>query len=240
MAKLPEFAPRLDILPEAQRLLWPELRPAANLGFALYGGTAIALRLGHRASVDFDFFCESPLDRAALLQSMPFLAAARILQERSDTLTFLVTPEMTSSETVKLSFFGSITLGRVGIPQWTNDGVAQIASREDLLGTKLKVVLQRVEAKDYLDIAAILGSGTPLTIGLGSARALFGPAFQPSECLKALVYFEGGDLNVLTPDVRDSLIASVKDVDDIPQISVLDRHLTVQSASSRPGPKNLE
>jgi hypothetical protein len=224
---MPELSPRLDVLPNAQRLLWPNLKPAARLGFALYGGTAIALRLGHRASVDFDFFCETPLDRIALFESMPFLAEARVLQDRPDTLTFLVKPETTSSDGVKLSFFGSITLGRVGIPQWTNGSVAQVASPEDLLGTKLKVVQQRIEAKDYLDIVAILESGTSLALGLGSACSLFGPAFQPSECLKALVYFEGGDLEALTPDVKRRLIASVKNVDDIPQIPVLDRRLTL-------------
>ncbi len=162
---------------------------------------------------------------------MPFLAAAQVLQDRPDTLTFLVKPEDTPSDTVKLSFFGSITLGRVGIPQWTNDSVAQIASREDLLGTKLKVFLQRIESKDYLDIAAILQSGTSLAVGLGSACALFGPAFQPSECLKALVYFEGGDLDVLPADVRRQLIASVKDVDDIPKIPIFDRRLTLSAGS---------
>jgi hypothetical protein len=228
---MPELLPRLDVLPQIQRLLWPDLKPAANLGFALYGGTAIALRLGHRTSVDFDFFCETPLDRTALFESMPFLSAARVLQDRPDTLTFLVTPEITSSDTVKLSFFGSFTLGRVGIPQWTSDGVAQIASREDLLGTKLKVVLQRIEAKDYFDISAILESGTSLAVGLGSACSLFGPAFQPSECLKALVYFEGGDLAVLPLHVKHRLIASVKDVDDIPRIPVLDRRLTIKPGS---------
>ena len=41
------LAPRLSILPAAQQRLLPELRRAAELGFALYGGTAIALRLGH-------------------------------------------------------------------------------------------------------------------------------------------------------------------------------------------------
>ena len=55
------FKPHLEILPPAQQRLWPELRPAAELGFALYGGTAIALRLGHRTSVDFDFFLKSHL-----------------------------------------------------------------------------------------------------------------------------------------------------------------------------------
>lgn len=228
---MPELSPRLDVLPQAQRLLWPNLEPAANLGFALYGGTAIALRLGHRASIDFDFFCESPLDRTALLEAIPLLTTARVLQDRPDTLTFLVTPDTSLSDTVKLSFFGSITLGRVGTPQWTNDRVAQIASSEDLLGTKLKVVLQRIEAKDYLDIAAILESGTPLAVGLGSARALFGPAFQPSECLKALVYFEGGDLDSLTAAIKHRLIAEVRNVDDIPQVPILDRQLALTAAT---------
>ncbi len=48
------FKPRMDILPAAQQRLWPELHPSIELGLVLYGGTAIALRLGHRASVDFE------------------------------------------------------------------------------------------------------------------------------------------------------------------------------------------
>ena len=60
------FTPHLDILPPAQRELWPLLGASSTLGFVLYGGTAIALRQGHRPSVDFDFFSESPLDKDAL------------------------------------------------------------------------------------------------------------------------------------------------------------------------------
>jgi hypothetical protein len=45
------FSPRLDILPDAQRRLWPELAQTPE-DFTLYGGTAIALRLGHRQSAD--------------------------------------------------------------------------------------------------------------------------------------------------------------------------------------------
>jgi hypothetical protein len=222
---MPQLSPRLEVLPQSQRLLWPELQPAAALGFALYGGTAIALRLGHRTSVDFDFFCATLLDRSALFSAMPFLKAAQVLQETPDTMTFLVVPRAGSSDTVKLSFFGSITFGRVGVPQWTSDGVAQVASPEDLLGTKLKVILQRVESKDYIDTAAILESGTSLSLGLGAARALFGFTFQPSECIKALVYFEGGDLEVLSRQVKDRLIESVTTVDDLPQVSVLEHRL---------------
>jgi hypothetical protein len=47
--------PRLDVLPTAQRALWTSLRPVAQSGFVLYGGTAVALYEGHRVSIDFDF-----------------------------------------------------------------------------------------------------------------------------------------------------------------------------------------
>ena len=52
---MPEtLQPRLDILPESQRRLWPEL-DAVPEEFVRYGGTALALQLGHRVSEDFDF-----------------------------------------------------------------------------------------------------------------------------------------------------------------------------------------
>jgi len=57
------FEPRLDILPESQRRLWPEL-DAVPSDFVLYGGTGLALQLGHRASEDFDFFSSSGFDRS--------------------------------------------------------------------------------------------------------------------------------------------------------------------------------
>lgn len=68
-----KIKPCMDILPPAQKRLWPELRNAQHLGFTLYGGTAIALRLGHRESVDFDFFSEKPLDREAIKAAFPFM-----------------------------------------------------------------------------------------------------------------------------------------------------------------------
>ena len=78
------LTPRLDILPAAQRQLWPDLRPVQTLGYVLYGGTAIALRLGHRQSVDFDFFSSRPVDRQALRESLPFLRE----RERADDRPF--------------------------------------------------------------------------------------------------------------------------------------------------------
>jgi hypothetical protein len=181
------FTPNKTTLPQPQLQLWSEFRPLADR-FVLYGGTAIALRLGHRASVDFDFFTEHPLDIDDMLGTLKFLSAAEVLQREPNALTVSVN----RGGPVKLSLFGGITFGRVGTPERTDDGVAVVASPLDLLATKLKVLLQRIEVKDYLDIAALLTSGVSLAQGLGGAAALYGNAFVPMECVKALVYFQEG------------------------------------------------
>ena len=225
------FTPRLDLLPDPQQRLWPELRPASNLGFVLYGGTAIALRLGHRPSVDFDFFSDRPLDKAALQKALPFIKRSSVIQDQPDSFTILVPDSRVASDYVKVSFFGNLDFGRVGQPQITDDGVVQVASLDDLLATKLKVILQRIEAKDYRDIAAVLAARVDLSKGLAAARALYGNQFQPSESLKAMVYFEGGDLQSLTPKEKNALIAAAGSVRKLPQVDVLSRELSHSDSS---------
>jgi hypothetical protein len=84
----------------------------------------------HRASVDYDFFTERALRRSSLEELMPFLRTAQVLQETHDTLTVLASSDAADKRPVKLSFFGSISFGRVGEPQWTDDGIVQVASLE--------------------------------------------------------------------------------------------------------------
>ncbi len=216
------FTPRLDILPQNQRALWPSLAALVALGFVLYGGTAIALQLGHRESVDFDFFSHNPLDQAQLFAALPELRHAAILQEAPDTLT------VETSGRVKLSFFGGLGFGRVGTPWRADDNGLEVASLLDLMTTKLKVIMQRIEAKDYLDIAAMLDANIDLAAGLAGARALYGVQFQPSESLKALTWFEGGDLHLLDHATRTRLVASAAAVTQLPNIPRLSGRLSHQ------------
>src|ERR1700722_15939243 len=75
-------------------------RPAAALfptlsrfpGFYLAGGTALALQIGHRISVDFDLFCDDAIDRALLQRVRRIFADADIavLVNNADELTMLV------------------------------------------------------------------------------------------------------------------------------------------------------
>lgn len=78
-----------------------------------------------------------------------------VVQDEKDSLTLFTEPD-----NVKLSFFGDLGMGRVGTPTQTDDGIVSVASPLDLLGTKLKVITQRAEAKDCIDIAQLLRDGS--------------------------------------------------------------------------------
>jgi hypothetical protein len=228
------FQHHLAALPPEQRDLWPALRPAADLGFVLYGGTAIALRLGHRASVDFDFFTEETLDREALSRALPFLSRSEVFQDRRDSWGVLVGGgEGAAPRGVKLSFFGGITFGRVDEPAYTSDRIIQVASLTDLLATKLKVQLQRASAKDYQDVAAILRSGVDLARGLSAARTMFGANFQPAESLKALTFFGDGDLGLVAKVDREALVHAATSVRELPPVALVSPHLRSARHGSR-------
>ncbi len=211
------FFPRLDILPSAQRVLWPRLAAAGQHSFVLYGGTAVALYLGHRESVDFDFFTNRPFQPDELFADYSFLHDAEVLQSQPNTLTVLTAGR--DADRVKISFFGGLKFGRLGPPRRTPDGAMNVASLTDLLAHKLKTVLQRVEPKDYLDVDALLQDGLELSSGLAGASLLF-PAFSPQECLKALVYFEDETLSDLPGDLEERLLRAVKNVRSIPTVAL--------------------
>jgi len=204
------FTPRLDILPPPQCTLWPELA-AVPPCFVLYGGTAIALRLGHRSSVDFDFFTSTPFSPGDLLRQMAWLEQAELVQSEPNTLTV----SLQRGGPVKISFFGGLHLGRVGEPERTNDGVLVAASLLDLAGTKAAVIQQRAERRDYLDLAALLQAGIRLEEALGAAQALYRDRFNPMISLKALSYFADGDLPQLPKAVQDQLCQHAADVREI-------------------------
>jgi Nucleotidyl transferase AbiEii toxin, Type IV TA system len=206
----------LDILPKAQRHLWKELNQVPN-EFTLYGGTAIALQLGHRHSVDFDFFGNRPFDPRKLQAQIPFLAGAKIRQREENTLTAIVYRE----NEVAVSFFGVPNLPRLMPPLVSSDNGLKVASLIDLAGTKASVVQLRAEAKDYLDLDMLVTKGgISLPSALAAAQALYGPSFNPQITLKALSYFEDGDLRTLPEESKARLATAARcvDLDRLPSV----------------------
>ncbi len=203
---LKTFKPYLDILPLPQKELWLELKDVPD-NFILYGGTAIALQLGHRESVDFDFFGSKKFDPDDLLNSIPALKNAQITQREENTLSLKVY----RSGEVYLSFFGLPHINSIIPPLKTIDGVMKVASLLDLAGMKVSVVQKRAELKDYVDLVALIEAGISLPMALSTGQAIYKNQFNPQITLKALSYFD--DIKGITPQIKKTLQTAVRSVD---------------------------
>ncbi len=213
-----QLQPRLDILPALQRKVWNELGEIPS-DFILYRGTAIALHLGHRESIDFDFFGWrnfAPLDFAA---SLSLLDGGIVLQSEPDTLTVSID----RGGPVKLSFFGVPRLKKIKPPLFAQNGGLRIASLLDLAATKLVAIQQRVEPKDYIDLAAIMSTRfVSLPEALSAAQHVYGPLFSPQNALKALSFFGEDELQQLPESLKQNIVSKVKAVDlsKLPKLEV--------------------
>lgn len=208
--------PRLDILPPPQRRLWDELDQTPP-DFVLYGGTALALRLGHRQSLDFDFFSTLPFTPSTLYVDIPYLKGAALIQSAPNTLTCRVNRD----GDVLVSFFGGLSIGQVEPPETAQGSHIRVASLLDLAATKVKVILDRASYKDYADIDAMIQAGVDLARALAAARLVYGTSFDPLLSLKALAYFEDGDVSQLSAKAKARLTRVVRAVDlaNLPDLS---------------------
>jgi hypothetical protein len=75
----------------------------------------------------------------------------------------------------------------------------------------------------------MLRANVSLPKGLAAAREIFGPAFQPSESLKAMVYFEDGDLITLSRNDRVTLVNAVSAVRELPTVRILSNKLAAKT-----------
>lgn len=203
------FTPRLDILPAPQKSLWPELAQTPS-HFTLYGGTAIALRLGHRESLDFDFFSPKTFEPRALQEEVAYLKGARVLRSSPNNLTAIVE----RGDPVQLQFFGNFDLGQVARTELAEGPKIAVASLLDLGGMKAAVVTQRAEVKDYRDIYALLTKGKlSLAQMLSAGVIIYGDEFTPLLSLKAISYHDDPALADLTQNMRNYLSKAVSATD---------------------------
>jgi hypothetical protein len=153
--------------------------------FYLAGGTALALQIGHRISVDFDLFSDVPIGRDLLKQAeQRFGVAVSVLQSTSDELTFL-------AKGVKITFL-AYPFKRVR-PLVKQLGYPAMLSVQEIAATKAYVLGRRGEYKDYVDLYFCLAKGhTTLKEILSLAEKKYGDLFNDRLFLEQLVYF--GDL----------------------------------------------
>lgn len=153
-------------------------------GFFLVGGTAVALHLGHRRSVDFDWFTSERFDP---------LNVARELHDEG----IVFTTEEVAPGTLHGRVGGvRVSLIRHGYPLLaklrTWRGGIRIAARADLAAMKLAAIAQRGAKKDFVDIYALGQRSHSLRQMLRWYQRKFALA-DFAHVLRSLAYFDDAE-----------------------------------------------
>ncbi|MDD3711642.1 MAG: nucleotidyl transferase AbiEii/AbiGii toxin family protein [Patescibacteria group bacterium] len=165
-----------------------EIIPLLNFfksDFYLAGGTGLALQLGHRDSVDFDYFSSQDIDTKKLFTTVKEVFKGHKIikvQEEKNTLTVFI------DNNIKLSFF---TYKYKLLEKLINEPYFKIASIIDIACMKLAAIVSRATNKDYIDLYFILKEKSLRDI-LGKLNRKI-PELDINLVLKSLVYFE--DIN---------------------------------------------
>jgi Nucleotidyl transferase AbiEii toxin, Type IV TA system len=170
-----------EILGRLQRKALTEVGPAAAAaGFYLGGGTALALRLGHRLSVDLDWFSDARLGDPARLAAELRQAGAPLVTTMMAEGTLYGTVERVPTSFLQYPYARLRPLGRArGF---------RIASLDDLACMKLSAVVDRGSRKDFVDIFALCREHRPLPELLALYARRFATA-DPGHVMVALSYF---------------------------------------------------
>jgi hypothetical protein len=169
-----------NILDKKRLVILPLLKKF-KADFYLAGGTGLALQIGHRDSIDFDFFSLKNLDTGKLYaQIKKIFVGHKILkvQEEKNTLTVFI------DDSIKISFF-SYPYKLIG--KLVDEENFRIASVEDIAVMKLAAIVSRATNKDYIDLYFILQKTALKELLKKMEKKL--PDLDSNLVLKSLVYF---------------------------------------------------
>lgn len=164
--------------------------------FYLAGGAALALRLGHRQSVDLDFFSRTDFPTRPLREKLERLSTFRTDEEREGTLNATLAGIPVSFLAYPYPLLAPTEALIPGVP---------VASLLDVGAMKLSAIVSRGIRRDFIDVYTICKNGIPLKDLVGAFQQKAGAKYNPHILGKALVYFVDAE--------KDPMPALLKPVD---------------------------
>jgi len=174
-----------EVLPPHSISLLPRLSKIEILNsFMLCGGTAVALRLGHRYSEDLDLFTPEPFDVEVLAAEL-HAVAQQVTDERHSRNTWHgiidgVHVSCIRQVGIRLSSEGDVD----GMP---------LASLETLAALKLNAVAGRGERKDFIDVFFICRTFHWTVTDLMCVSRELMPSMNDAHLLRSLTYFDDAE-----------------------------------------------
>ena len=170
------------VLNRDQEEIVKQLKLPEEGGFYLAGGTALSLQIGHRTSIDFDFYTQKHFDSLRLAGNLnKTLSLLEIEFQAEDTLRLKVGK-------TELSFFyyDYPLIGKLRSYQ-----ALKLASLEDIGAMKISAIVQRGTKRDFIDIFYLLKKFKLDELIKFNIKKY--PGQQKLILLKALIYFKDAE-----------------------------------------------
>jgi len=174
--------------------------------FNLAGGTALALQIGHRKSVDLDFFGARMIDKDEMVSLLESIGELHILQHSRNILIFNINGVKVDFVNYKYPWLREIS---------QVEGI-RLASLADIGAMKLAAIIGRGKKRDFTDLYFLLRKFTlSQLLAFYRDKYLDGNEFL---VLRSLTYFDDAEedkelelLEVATwSDVKKKIETAVK------------------------------
>ena len=169
----------LKVLNKNKRKVFSQLKFLRKHSWYLAGGTGLALQIGHRTSVDFDFYTSQKFEPREILNQFEeeFPNQVEIILQKENTLILNI-------DGVQISCFFYIY--PLILPLIEIGGVAT-ASIEDITAMKIIAIGQRGTKRDFIDVYYLLKRFGLEEIFRFTQKKY--PKFNIYHALRSLVYF---------------------------------------------------
>jgi len=176
--------------------------------FYLAGGTALALQLGHRQSIDLDFFSDQKFDNEKIKRALAPLGKLKIIAEEKDTLHVAVNNVLISFLYYPYPLLNKkILVDKIFLTPW-----------QDIAAMKLSAIASRGSKKDFIDLYFILQKISLTELFSIFAKKYKGLDYSTGHLLKSLVYFPDADKEPLPkmlakiswPKIKKEISALIK------------------------------
>lgn len=180
------------------------MRSPALDGFFLAGGTSLALRMGHRISIDIDLFGSGDVHSPEILQTLMELGPVMLLKQSPNI-------RISSIDGVK------VDLVNYGYPLIAPPDVVEgmrLISLPDLASMKLNAIAGRGSRKDFIDLFFLLQ-----TFSLDEMLAFYQAKYSdgnPFLIRKSLSYFDDAEREAMPvmlapvawPEIKEAILRS--------------------------------
>ena len=170
------------ISPECLELLKNIAKLEFFSSFILVGGTALALQIGHRNSIDLDFFGNCEIDADLFISELKKFGKVETLQKSKNILILSV-------NNIKVDF---VNYKYDWLENFSVLEDVKVASKKDIAAMKLNAISGRGSRKDFIDLYFLLNY-----YSLDEMITFYDQKYEEGSyflVIKSLTYFEVADI----------------------------------------------